>query len=302
MHHGQDRRGGPRRSHLRESAARLHENAAGGGAAAGVTVLFSKCDSWLRKFLGMNWILFLLMFALMIYGVYAIYSATWMIPDQKFWKSQIVWILAALPVLLHCLADRLPLDSPRGGALLLLGVLGLVAVLLFGERRYGAQCWLNLGFMSVQPSQFAVLAGIMTLAVYLEATKKMSARPSDSGMRSDCRSTMVAHPGRTRFGHVHRVGADGAGAPFRWRCSQEVALVDDHSWPGDGAIDRKFCPQAVSVCPHHEFRESLPGPSRQRLEYHPIPYRDRFRRLLRKRVQGKQYAERAGLSAYHDQA
>ena len=54
--------------------------------------------SWLRKFLGMNWILFLLMFGLMIYGVYAIYSATWMIPDQKFWKSQIVWILAALPV------------------------------------------------------------------------------------------------------------------------------------------------------------------------------------------------------------
>ena len=53
---------------------------------------------WLRKFLGMNWILFLLMFGLMIYGVYAIYSATWMIPGQKFWKSQIVWILAALPV------------------------------------------------------------------------------------------------------------------------------------------------------------------------------------------------------------
>ena len=54
--------------------------------------------SWLRKLLGMNWILFLLMLGLMIYGVYAIYSATWMIPGQRFWKSQIVWILAALPV------------------------------------------------------------------------------------------------------------------------------------------------------------------------------------------------------------
>ena len=66
----------------------------------------------------MNWILFLLMFALMIYGVYAIYCATWMIPDQKFWKSQIVWILAALPVFFLHLSNRLPLDSPWGSALL----------------------------------------------------------------------------------------------------------------------------------------------------------------------------------------
>ena len=120
----------------------------------------------------MNWILFLLMIALMIYGVYAIYCATSMIPDQKFWKSQIVWILAALPVFFFI--SLIDYRWIRLGAVpcYVLGVLGLVAVLLYGERRYGAQCWLNLGFMSVQPSQFAVLAGIMTLAVYLEATKK----------------------------------------------------------------------------------------------------------------------------------
>ena len=129
--------------------------------------------SWLRKFLGMNWVLFLLMFGLTGYGVYAIYSATWMIPDQKFWKSQLVWILAALPVFFF--VSLIDYRWIRLGAVpcYVLSVLGLVAVLLFGERRYGAQCWLNLGFMSVQPSQFAVLAGIMTLAVYLEATKKI---------------------------------------------------------------------------------------------------------------------------------
>ena len=122
----------------------------------------------------MNWILFLLMFGLMIYGVYAIYSATWMIPDQKFWTSQIVWILAALPVFF--IVSLIDYRWIRLGAVpcYVLSVLGLVAVLLFGERRYGAQCWLNLGFMSVQPSQFAVLAGIMTLAVYLEATRKIA--------------------------------------------------------------------------------------------------------------------------------
>ncbi|MGB7838188.1 MAG: FtsW/RodA/SpoVE family cell cycle protein, partial [Terrimicrobiaceae bacterium] len=122
----------------------------------------------------MNWILFLLMFALVIYGIYAIYSATWMIPDQKFWTSQIVWVMAALPVFF--LVSLIDYRWIRLGAVpcYVLSVLGLVAVLLFGERRYGAQCWLNLGFMSVQPSQFAVLAGIMTLAVYLEATRKIA--------------------------------------------------------------------------------------------------------------------------------
>ena len=130
--------------------------------------------SWLRKFLGLNWVLFLLMFGLMIYGVFAIYSATWMMPDQKFWTSQIVWILAALPVFF--IVSLIDYRWIRLGAVpcYVLSILGLVAVLLFGERRYGAQCWLDLGFMSVQPSQFAVLAGIMTLAVYLEATRKMS--------------------------------------------------------------------------------------------------------------------------------
>ena len=129
--------------------------------------------SWLRKFLGMNWILFLLMCALMIYGVYAIYSATWMIPDQKFWKSQIVWIMAAFPVFFF--VSLIDYRWIRLGAVpcYVLGVIALVCVLLFGERSYGAQCWLNLGVVSVQPSQFAVLAGIMTIAVYLEATKKV---------------------------------------------------------------------------------------------------------------------------------
>jgi rod shape determining protein RodA len=129
---------------------------------------------WLRKLVSMNWVLFLLMFGLMIYGVYAIYSATWMISDQRFWTSQMVWIMAALPVFF--LVSLIDYRWIRLGAVpcYVLSVLGLVAVLLFGERRYGAQCWLNLGFMSVQPSQFAVLAGIMTIAVYLEATRKIA--------------------------------------------------------------------------------------------------------------------------------
>ena len=169
----------------------------------------------------MNWILFLLMFALMIYGVYAIYSATWMIPDQRFWKSQIVWIIAALPVFFLRLSDRLPLDSPWGGALLCPGCSRVGGRVALGERRYGAQCWLNLGFMSVQPSQFAVLAGIMTLAVYLEATKKIMPVLRILGCGAIVGAPWLLILVEPDLGHVHRVGADGARASVRRRRSQD---------------------------------------------------------------------------------
>ena len=113
MHHGKIVEAALAEDDLRKSATRIHENSSLAAVlAVGVTDFPPQMHSWLRKFLGMNWILFLLMFGLMIYGVYAIYSATWMIPDQKFWKSQIVWIMAALPVFFLRFSDRLPLDSP----------------------------------------------------------------------------------------------------------------------------------------------------------------------------------------------
>ena len=52
---------------------------------------------WLRKFFGLNWIAFLLMISLIGYGIYAIYSATWM-RNEPFWTSQCVWLALGLPI------------------------------------------------------------------------------------------------------------------------------------------------------------------------------------------------------------
>ena len=49
----------------------------------------------LRKFLGMNWLLFGLMMTLMLYGLYAIYSAMWF-RETTYWKSQLAWMLELL--------------------------------------------------------------------------------------------------------------------------------------------------------------------------------------------------------------
>ncbi len=126
----------------------------------------------LRNFLRMNWLLFGLMMGLLAYGVYAIYSATWM-REQTFWTSQLVWILICLPMFF--VVSLIDYRWVRYGAipLYVLGLLGLVAVMLFGEKRYGARSWIDLGPMSFQPSQLAIVAGILTLAIFLHNSRGM---------------------------------------------------------------------------------------------------------------------------------
>ena len=84
---------------------------------------------WLRKFFGMNWLVFGLMLALLAYGIYAIYSATWM-RNENFWSSQLVWLCLCLPM--YFIVSLVDYRWVRFGAvpLYVLGILGLVATML----------------------------------------------------------------------------------------------------------------------------------------------------------------------------
>ena len=128
----------------------------------------------LRNFLRINWPLFGLMVGLLAFGIYAIHSATWM-RDQDFAKSQLTWILVCTPMFF--LITLLDYRWVRFGAvpLYILGILGLMLTMFIGEKRYGARSWLDLGPMSFQPSQLAIIAGIMTLALFLSNTRAMPA-------------------------------------------------------------------------------------------------------------------------------
>lgn len=119
----------------------------------------------------MNWLLFLLMVGFLVFGIYAIYSATWM-RTNSFWTSQSVWLLLCLPI--YFVVSLVDYRWIRIGAvpLYVISILMLVAVMVVGEKRFGARSWLDLGVMNFQPSQLAIVAGVMTIAVYLEASKK----------------------------------------------------------------------------------------------------------------------------------
>ena len=127
----------------------------------------------LRNFLRMNWFLFALTMAMFAFGVYAIYCATWM-RDGHFWTSQIVWILISLPMFF--VVSLMDYRWVRFGAIpiYILSIVLLVATMLFGQKRFGARSWLDLGPMSFQPSELAVAAGILTLAIFLQYTRAMA--------------------------------------------------------------------------------------------------------------------------------
>ena len=106
------------------------------------------------------------MFGLIGYGLYSIYSATWM-RETHFTSSQFHWLLLSLP--LFFVIAFTDYRWVRAGAVPIYGValLGLIAVLVIGVKVYGARSWLNLGFCHFQPSELAIIGGIMVLALYL---------------------------------------------------------------------------------------------------------------------------------------
>jgi rod shape determining protein RodA len=127
-----------------------------------------------RKFLGINWVLALTMFCLLVFGVFAIYGASWTRHDPITeewmtmpWNRQVVWILVG--TCLFFAASLIDYRWVAWGAIPMyfVGLGLLVAVKKFGSEKSGAQSWIDIGAFSLQPSQAAITAGILLLALVL---------------------------------------------------------------------------------------------------------------------------------------
>jgi rod shape determining protein RodA len=131
---------------------------------------------FLRKFFGINWLLFALMAGLAVFGVVAIYSATYMRHDPvvaAFWHKQSVWVgIGFVAFFVTSLVDYRWI---RWGALpMYLASIGFLILTRFaGSRVYGAKSWLHIGPVNFQPAQLAVIAGIMVLALFLSQFRRM---------------------------------------------------------------------------------------------------------------------------------
>ena len=120
--------------------------------------------------------LFLVMMALAIFGVVAIYSATYMRQDPvaaDFWHKQANWV--AVGFFAFMVASLIDYRWIRWGALpmYLGGIFFLILTKFVGTKVYGARSWLHIGPLNFQPAQLAVVAGIMVLALYLSQFREM---------------------------------------------------------------------------------------------------------------------------------
>ena len=121
----------------------------------------------LRKVLFVNWALVLLLTAVAAVGWLMLYSvaggniATWAEPQMKRYAGGMVvmMIVAFVPIWFW----RNMSAAAYGLSLLL-----LLAVEFLGEVRMGAQRWIDLGFINLQPSELMKVALVMFLAAYYD--------------------------------------------------------------------------------------------------------------------------------------
>jgi rod shape determining protein RodA len=131
---------------------------------------------FLRKIFGLNWLLLIVTLTLAIFGVIAIYSATYMREDPAaadFWRKQANWVVVGFFVFI--IASLIDYRWIRWGALpmYLAGLGFLIMTRFMGQKVYGARSWLHLGPINFQPAQLAVIAGIMVVALFLSQFKQM---------------------------------------------------------------------------------------------------------------------------------
>ena len=103
------------------------------------------------------------------FGVVAIYSVTHFRSGDAadFWRKQTSWV--GIGLVLFVVTSLVDYNWVKWGALpaYAITMIFLVMVLVFGRHVYGAERWIRLGPISFQPSQPAMVAAIMTLALFM---------------------------------------------------------------------------------------------------------------------------------------
>ncbi|MCR5833459.1 MAG: rod shape-determining protein RodA [Selenomonadaceae bacterium] len=110
--------------------------------------------------------------AIVIYGIVIISSATHINTpgEERFWFVQrqgVFAIVNAVIAILFMNFDYRGL-SQHGQKLYIINLIMLLAVMLFGHAALGAQRWIQIGPVSLQPSEFSKIIMIICLASVLE--------------------------------------------------------------------------------------------------------------------------------------
>lgn len=130
----------------------------------------------LRKYKNFDWVLLGAAVLIFAFGLLCLFSATYQ-KGSYFIIRQLIWFLFGALIFMGLININyrkiVGLSYFFYGLVLLL----LAAVLFIGSKRMGAQRWLDIGFFSLQPSEFAKLFVTLAFVQYLANNKaRKSAR------------------------------------------------------------------------------------------------------------------------------
>jgi rod shape determining protein RodA len=109
---------------------------------------------------------------LLLMGLAMVYSATRNTEGlEDSTRRQALFIVIGLALMLAVATVDYGLLEPLTGAVYALMIGTLFAVLIIGQTTYGAQRWIDLGFMLFQPSEFAKVFLVLFLARLLSASR-----------------------------------------------------------------------------------------------------------------------------------
>ena len=148
-------------------------------------------DFFVRKKLIVDKTLLMLVGAVFVIGLVALYSAG---GEERFWR-QLGRGVAGIALMFAL--SYLPLRGQRAAAMIFFvgGILALLAVLAFGIKINNARRWLGFGDFYVQPSEFMKLALPMGLAVWYALTPDAGSGGMIAGMTAaKSRAYQTAYP------------------------------------------------------------------------------------------------------------
>ncbi len=120
-----------------------------------------------------DWLTILIYFLLVFFGWANIYSASYN-GDTGFvfdlsqpHTKQLLWIALSGLLIVILLAVEAKFYERFSSVIYVISLVSLLGLFVFGKTISGATSWYNLGFMSIQPSEFAKAATALALAKFL---------------------------------------------------------------------------------------------------------------------------------------
>jgi len=129
---------------------------------------------FLRKLLGMNWLLFASVVVISLAGILFIHGATYQNPNVRYWQMQAKWVSIGIVVFL--VVTLIDYRWVKWAAVpIYIGGTALVGLTFtgMGVEVNNAKCWLRLPGLGVfEPSQIAVVGGILSVALFLAYARR----------------------------------------------------------------------------------------------------------------------------------